>query len=168
MSISKKICPVPFDQQPSNEYNHLKNSVTFSDFNINLIDSFKNLILLFILINLLLFIPGSYVLIKSSLLIWEATVASFALMLAIILVRLYLGWSYVLKRLLSATVFYEESGWYDGQIWIKSADMLIQDRLIGIYDVRPILTRIKKLLIFISFSLCLQSMLLIVTFVSRY
>jgi hypothetical protein len=168
MSISKKICPVPFDQQPSNEYNHLKNSVTFSDFNINLIDSFKNLILLFILINLLLFIPGSYVLIKSSLLIWEATVASFALMLAIILVRLYLGWSYVLKRLLSATVFYEESGWYDGQIWIKSADMLIQDRLIGIYDVKPILTRIKKLLIFISFSLCLQSMLLIVTFVSRY
>jgi Conserved in the green lineage and diatoms 27 len=166
MSISKKICPVPFDQQPSNEYNHLKNSVTFSDSIINLIDSLKNLILLFILINLLLFIPGSYVFIKSSFVIWEANVAFAALMMAITVVRLYLGWSYVLKRLLSATVFYEESGWYDGQIWIKSADMLIQDRLIGIYDVRPILTRIKHLLIFTSFSLCLQSILLIATFFS--
>nr|YP_009628856.1 hypothetical protein [Balbiania investiens]QBX88639.1 hypothetical protein [Balbiania investiens] len=166
MSISKKICPVPFDQQPSNEFNYLKNSVTFSDSTINFIDAFKNLILLFILINLLLFIPGFYISIKSSFLIWEADVTFATFVLAIMLVRLYLGWSYVLKRLLSATIFYEESGWYDGQIWIKSADILIQDRLIGMYDVTPILTRIKKLLTFISFSLCLQSTLLIITFFS--
>ena len=57
--------------------------------------------------------------------------------------RLYLGWSYVVKRLLSATVFYEESGWYDGQIWIKTAENLTRDRLIGIYQIIPFLKRIK-------------------------
>lgn len=60
-----------------------------------------------------------------------------------IMMRLYLGWSYIVKRLLSATVFYEESGWYDGQVWIKNSDYLIQDRLIGLYQVIPFITRIK-------------------------
>jgi Conserved in the green lineage and diatoms 27 len=49
-------------------------------------------------------------------------------LLKVMLVRLYLGWSFVQKRLLSATLFYEESGWYDGQMWIKSVDTLMQDR----------------------------------------
>jgi hypothetical protein len=60
-----------------------------------------------------------------------------------ILVRLYLGWSYILKRLLSATVFYEESGWYDGQLWIKPSHVLIQDRLVGVYQVMPIIINLK-------------------------
>ena len=32
---------------------------------------------------------------------------------------------------MEATVPYEESGWYDGQIWIKPPEILLQDRLIG-------------------------------------
>ncbi len=39
--------------------------------------------------------------------------------------------------------FYEESGWYDGQIWIKTPEMLTKDRLIGTYYVIPLLKRIK-------------------------
>jgi hypothetical protein len=30
--------------------------------------------------------------------------------------RLYLGWQHVGDRLISATVEYEETGWYDGQV----------------------------------------------------
>ena len=30
---------------------------------------------------------------------------------------------------MEATVPYEESGWYDGQVWIKPPEILIQDRL---------------------------------------
>jgi hypothetical protein len=30
--------------------------------------------------------------------------------------RLYLGWAYIGNRLFSATVEYEETGWYDGQV----------------------------------------------------
>ena len=32
------------------------------------------------------------------------------------MLRIYLGWSYVGDRLLSAAVEYEETGWYDGQV----------------------------------------------------
>jgi len=58
-------------------------------------------------------------------------------------IRLYLGWSYVIKRLLSSTIFYEESGWYDGQIWIKTAASLTRDRLIGLYEIIPFVNRMK-------------------------
>lgn len=33
------------------------------------------------------------------------------------------GWSYVGDRLLSAVVPYEESGWYDGQMWVKPPEV---------------------------------------------
>ena len=37
----------------------------------------------------------------------------------LLLVRQWLGWTYVMKRLLAESVDYEESGWYDGQTWEK-------------------------------------------------
>jgi len=46
------------------------------------------------------------------------------------LVRLYLGW-YMCDRLISPTIFYEESGWYDGQTWTKPSEVL--QRLIVTY-----------------------------------
>lgn len=33
------------------------------------------------------------------------------------------GWSYVGDRLLSAVVAYEETGWYDGQMWVKPPEV---------------------------------------------
>lgn len=33
------------------------------------------------------------------------------------------GWSYVGDRLLSAVIPYEESGWYDGQMWVKPPEV---------------------------------------------
>lgn len=33
------------------------------------------------------------------------------------------GWSYVGDRLLSAVVPYEETGWYDGQMWVKPPEV---------------------------------------------
>jgi len=59
------------------------------------------------------------------------------------LTRLYLGWLYVRDRLYSTTVFYEESGWYDGQTWIKPQEVLSRDRLIVTYDIKPILQRLQ-------------------------
>jgi len=50
---------------------------------------------------------------------------------------------------MNATIAYEESGWYDGQIWIKTNEVLIQDRLIGVYEVLPIMDRLRRI-IFIS------------------
>ena len=61
--------------------------------------------------------------------------------------RLYLGWQYIYSRLMEATVPYEESGWYDGQVWIKPPEVLLQDRLIGTYNVYPGLLRLQITLV---------------------
>jgi hypothetical protein len=61
----------------------------------------------------------------------------------LLLVRLYLGWSYISERLSSQTVFYEESGWYDGQLWDKPEEVLARDRLIVSYEIKPILNRLQ-------------------------
>ena len=60
---------------------------------------------------------------------------------------IYNNWSYVRDRLLSATVAYEETGWYDGQTYVKDPEMLARDRLLGTYVVRPIVERLRKTLL---------------------
>lgn len=69
------------------------------------------------------------------------------LTVAVVVLRLYLGWSYVGTRLLSASVEYEETGWYDGQVWVKPPEVLARDRLLGSYEVKPVLRRLKGVLL---------------------
>ncbi|MFM6076372.1 MAG: CGLD27 family protein, partial [Dolichospermum sp.] len=61
----------------------------------------------------------------------------------LVLIRLYLGWFYVRDRLDSPTVFYEESGWYDGQTWTKPQAVITRDRLIVTYEIKPIFQRLQ-------------------------
>lgn len=68
---------------------------------------------------------------------------------------MYLGWAYVGNRLLSATVEYEETGWYDGQVWVKTPQVLARDRLLGSFSVKPVLTRLKNTLVILGLSLIL-------------
>lgn len=60
------------------------------------------------------------------------------------LVQLYIGWNHVCDRLSGQSVFYEESGWYDGQVWEKPEEIFNRDRLIADYQVKPILLRLQK------------------------
>ncbi|KAH1267215.1 Protein CONSERVED IN THE GREEN LINEAGE AND DIATOMS 27, chloroplastic [Glycine soja] len=57
------------------------------------------------------------------------------------------GWSYVGDRLLSAVIPYEESGWYDGQMWVKPPEILARDRLLGSYKVKPVVKLLKQTLV---------------------
>lgn len=156
MSFSRDICPVPFDQQPLNEFYSLKNSCFFSFFGFDLSKYIYRVLSICVLL-VLLFAPLILVNINFS---WDVFFLdeSFCIILSLslILVRLYLGWSYIISRLFSATIFYEESGWYDGQIWIKTPEMLTKDRLIGTYYVIPLLKRIKYTFVVIGFSLFLD------------
>ena len=65
------------------------------------------------------------------------------ILLVLITARLYLGWRYIGHRLEQPVVEYEETGWYDGQSWPKTAPQLDRDRLICNYEVRPILHRLQ-------------------------
>nr|YP_009394980.1 hypothetical protein [Polysiphonia stricta]ARW63542.1 hypothetical protein [Polysiphonia stricta] len=144
MFSSKSNCPVPFDQQPLNEYLSLKRSWLFA-WSISSKRSFL-LGLIFIFVILFIFFSFLLVLFYSFNDLFQYFVSYLIIsnfVLFFLFVRLYLGWSYIVKRLLSATVFYEESGWYDGQVWIKTSEYLIQDRLIGLYEVMPFILRIK-------------------------
>ena len=156
MSASRNICPVPFDQQPLNEFYALKNSCFFSFFGFKL-SKYIYRVLSVCCISILLSAPLILVSINFS---WNLFIFDeffcIILFLSLILIRLYLGWSYVVYRLFSATIFYEESGWYDGQIWIKTPEMLTKDRLIGTYYVLPLLRRIKFTFIVLSIFLLLE------------
>ena len=40
-------------------------------------------------------------------------------------------------RLRTATLDYEETGWYDGATFHKPQEVLVRDRLLAAYEVRP-------------------------------
>lgn len=61
-------------------------------------------------------------------LILHQYVAGAFVVVAIAIIRIYLGWQYIGNRLLSAAVEYEETGWYDGQVYIKPPEVLARDR----------------------------------------
>ena len=70
--------------------------------------------------------------------------AGASVVLILLLSRLYLGWNYVRSRLANTAVFYEESGWYDGQTWLKTPEEITKDRLILQYQVEPLLQRLRQ------------------------
>jgi hypothetical protein len=76
------------------------------------------------------------------------------------LVRVYLGWAYVGNRLLSAVIEYEETGWYDGQLFVKPPKVLARDRLLGTYEVKPALARLKGVLLASGLSVVATSLVL--------
>ena len=68
----------------------------------------------------------------------------------LISIRLYLGWNHIFKRLTSEKVEYEESGWYDGQVWIKPLVLREKESLIASIEVKPILKNLIQIFSVIS------------------
>ncbi|BAT52279.1 hypothetical protein ycf36 [Nostoc sp. NIES-3756] len=138
-------CPVPVDQQPLNEYEELKTSWLFRDCALNWREYATKLGWIWGLswliagpVSAASFPPNKQLV---HFLLCGAAGASVGVILS--LLRLYLGWLYVRDRLYSMTVFYEESGWYDGQTWIKPPEVLNRDRLIVTYEIKPIIQRLQ-------------------------
>jgi hypothetical protein len=73
-------------------------------------------------------------------------VAGALVILGLVLLRLYLGWSYIHSRLGSTRVHYEESGWYDGSFWTKPPEDVAKDRLVVEYQTAPIMRRLHRTL----------------------
>ncbi len=144
-------CPVPREQQPTNEFIELSKSIFFSwpktkkSLILVLMKFWVSTFVLFIVIS-----SGS-IYFKTSIL--KYTLLSFFSSLSIpllISIRLYLGWNHVFKRLTSERVEYEESGWYDGQVWIKPLDLKEKESLIASIEVKPILNNLVQIFSIIS------------------
>jgi hypothetical protein len=152
MNNPEYICPVPKDQRPLNEYKKLKESSNFfwciqdkkSYFKSLFYMCLSSLLFCFFVLQL-----SSFPVNNINFLFLSSVLAAIILVIFLCL-RSYLGWQYIYSRLMEATVPYEESGWYDGQIWIKPPEVLLQDRLIGTYEIYPGLLRLQFTLIFLS------------------
>jgi len=146
-----RFCPVPQEQQPINEYEALKNAWLLGWGTLPLADYGRKLAWVGFLVASLTspIAAASFPPTKYLLPFILATFLGVAIALALLLVRIFLGWFYIGDRLKSARVIYEESGWYDGQVWDKPEPILVRDQLIYQYQVKPILKRLKyTLLIF--------------------
>ena len=152
--MNESKCPVPREQQPTNEFIELSKSTIFSwpktkkSLISVLIRFWVGAFVLFLLIS-----SGS-VYFKTSLLKYMLLSLFSSLSIPLLItVRLYLGWNHVFKSLTSERIEYEESGWYDGQVWIKPVVLKEKESLIASIEVKPIL---KNLIQIISIILILS------------
>ena len=138
-------CPVPKEQQPTNEFLELSNSKIFSlaktkkKFSIILISIWLIAFLIFLVISSGSTFFKTYIL-KYILLSFFGSLS----VPLLITIRLLLGWIHIYKRLTSEIIEYEESGWYDGQIWIKPIELKEKESLIASIEVKPILKNLTQ------------------------
>ena len=149
--MNESKCPVPREQQPTNEFIELSKSVIFSWPKTK-----KSLILVLIKFWVAAFVL--FVVISSGSIYFKTSILKYILIsffssLSIpflISLRLYLGWNHVFKRLNSESVEYEESGWYDGQVWVKPLVLKERESLIASNEVKPILKNLIQISSIIS------------------
>ena len=156
-------CPVPKEQQPTNEFLELSNSKIFAlaktskKFSIILVSIWLLSFLIFLIIS-----SGSIYFNKYLLkYIFLSLFGSLSIPL-LITIRLLLGWSHIYRRLTSEIIEYEESGWYDGQIWTKPIELKEKESLIASIEVKPILKNLTQVISVII------SLILIGILISQY
>jgi hypothetical protein len=145
MSTSSSFCPVPKEQQPINEYQELQNSWFFGWAKLAPAKYITKLIWVGIWSAIVTapLASASFSIAKHPIQFGICAIGGSLVFITFAAIRLYLGWIHVKDRLYNESVFYEESGWYDGQTWIKTPEILDRDRLIVSYEVQPILKRIQ-------------------------
>ena len=145
--MNQSNCPVPKDQQPTNEFIELSKSKIFSLPKSR--KSFSLILIMFWAVTFFLFIvisSGSTYFDTSTL---KYVLLSFFTSLSVpflFTIRLFLGWNHIFKRLTSEKIEYEESGWYDGQVWIKPVNLKEKESLIALLEVKPILKNLIQIL----------------------
>ncbi|XP_062004281.1 protein CONSERVED IN THE GREEN LINEAGE AND DIATOMS 27, chloroplastic [Rosa rugosa] len=141
---------VPFEQRPVNEYSSLKEGTLYSWGDLGPGPFFLRLGGLWLVTFTVLGAPiaaASFNPSRDPLRFVLAAGTGTLFLVSLIVLRIYLGWSYVGDRLLSAVIPYEETGWYDGQMWVKPPEVLARDRLLGSYKVKPVIKLLKQTLV---------------------
>ena len=144
--MNQSKCPVPKEQQPTNEFIELSRSIIFSWPKTK-----KSLI--FVLTKFWVGAFFIFLVISSGSIYFKTYTLKYTLLSLfcslsiplLISIRLYLGWNHVFKRLTSEKVEYEESGWYDGQVWTKPLVLKEKESLIASIEVKPILKNLIQI-----------------------
>ena len=145
--MNESKCPVPREQQPTNEFIELSKSRIFSWPKTK--KTLFYVLIKFWIVTFILFliISSGSIYFKTSTLKYVLLSLFSSLSIPILIsIRLYLGWNHVFKRLTSERVEYEESGWYDGQVWLKPLVLKEKESLIASIEVKPILKNLIQIL----------------------
>ena len=147
-ACSESPCPVPPEQRPLEEYRQLCSSWFFAWPALTNAGLWRPLLISWCLALPLtvLISSGSWPLRHDPLQLAATAAVAAVLPSLLLLTRQWLGWSYVNRRLMSERVEYEESGWYDGQVWEKPLAWRQQDLLVARHQVRPVLVRLRQAL----------------------
>jgi len=160
--MNRKICPVPLNQRPLNEFNSIRNSWIISWPFLERSIFYRKLLFSWFFITPISFtISYGSDYLKNH--IFDLAFVSFTASLLspiLVLTRQWLSWIYIYKRLNSETIEYEESGWYDGQSWEKPIEWRAKDLLIAQHQIKPILNHLQIIIIML-FSVILFSFLFI-------
>ena len=140
------VCPVPAEQQPLNEFQELRESWFFRWATLDLGSYVKPLVILW---GVGWLVSGpvatvSFPFAKLPIPFFLSGAAGAMVLPLLALIRLWSGWMYVRDRLSRPEIFYEESGWYDGQTWEKPEEVLQRDQLIVTYQIQPLLQRLHR------------------------
>ena len=152
--MNNTICPVPQNQRPLNEFNQIKNSWILSWPLLEKNIFYRKLIFSwFSILPISLTISYGSDYLKSNIIEFIFISSSCSLISPMFLLfRQWLSWKYIFNRLKSEKIEYEESGWYDGQIWEKPIKWRTKELLIAQYQVKPILNRIRNVMHVIIFA----------------
>ena len=138
-------CPVPHEQRPLNEFTEMKEAWLFSWLTLPPVVYTRKLLIVWAIAWVLVGGPIAAASFPPSKLPGHFMISASggaAALLTLLLIHLYMGWRHVRIRLMKPTVEYEESGWYDGQVWTKTEDVLAKDQLVAAYEVQPIFVRL--------------------------
>lgn len=69
------------------------------------------------------------------------------IVILILLLRLYTGWYYIGQRLITKTIEYEETGWYDGAFERKTEIEMKRDLFLYNNSVKPVVQRLQTFFI---------------------
>ncbi len=144
-------CPVSPEQLPLEEYRQLERSWFFSWPAKGAQHLARSLVVAWLvaLPSGLIVASGSWSLRHHPLRLAVAGLTVTLVLPLLLLLRQWLGWSRLHGRLSSERVEYEESGWYDGQVWDKPLAWHQRDLLVASHQVAPVLQRLRRGIVWI-------------------
>ena len=157
------LCPVPKEQRPFYEYIKRKDSTFLGWVGLNEA-GYRNRFFLMLTGIFMLILPITCWFISFNYYPLQTLLVNLLISLSfqsLVYGYFFVTWLYAGKRLVAAKVFYEESGWYDGRIWIKPPSILRHERLLYHYQLVPLIARLRKTLQIIILSIIIVISLLL-------
>jgi len=137
---------VPAAQQPAQELNDLKSAPVFKWAQLQNSEFLQRIALVYAGVFVFVSLPISvttYPLFSEPIKALAAANFGTVALVFCLLLRLYVGWSYLGDRLTNEVGYFEETGWYDGFLAVKPPEIASRDKLLYVLEVEPAVDRVK-------------------------